>query len=121
MTKSTWHKGLFLFLLALTINYCRTSPVLEAAELPALSDPTAMALDSGVVWIEGAGNQLSQLNGTDNLNHQFGTRGIDHEWAAWESNLQSQGILGDILTLDGLLTSFVGGMIFESDTPAENY
>lgn len=34
----TWHKSLFLFLLALTINHCRTSPALQpAADTP---DPT---------------------------------------------------------------------------------
>lgn len=42
MKKNTWHKSLFLFLLALTINHCRTSPTLEPTEAPAPTDSASM-------------------------------------------------------------------------------
>jgi hypothetical protein len=44
MKTITWHKGLFIFLLALTINHCRTSPHFQpTADSPVPTPISSMA------------------------------------------------------------------------------
>lgn len=105
MKNTCWHNGLFLFLLALTIYYCWTSPTPVTADTPYHMDPATTAGKSGMVRMGVAEEKLQRLIATHALGCPTGSGLVNQEWVHWGSELIALEFQGGNIKFHGQVSS----------------